>query len=61
MASYGQRRVHGFSGQVLGFEMANVLALGRARGLPDALMGEFLPDIETAMVAKLAEGRGSDG
>ena len=48
-SSTGQFRYHDSSGSFLGFDMAAVLALGRAKGLKNALMAEFLPDLEVAV------------
>jgi len=60
--SVGQLRVGGgLSPQVLGFDIAAVLALGAALGIPPLAIAELLPWIERAMVQRLNEETGSGG
>jgi hypothetical protein len=44
---------------VAGWDMTAVLAMGEAMGLPRELVVEMIPEIEAAMVRKLAEARGN--
>lgn len=49
----GQLRV--LPGAVIGWDMAAVLALGDALGIPPLAMAELLPIVEAVMVVKLNE------
>lgn len=49
----GQLRRAGVEGQVVGFDLAAVLALGRAMDVPPLALAEFFPGIEAAMVRQM--------
>lgn len=40
-------------GGVVGFDMTAVLAMARARGVPQAAVAELIPYLEAVMVAKM--------
>ncbi|MFQ6552954.1 hypothetical protein AAD018_011515 [Aestuariibius insulae] len=44
-----------------GYDMSAVLALGRAKGVPSAAIGEFFPMIEQIAVRRWTGGGTDDG
>ena len=60
-AAGGQVRVAPMGG-VVSFDMTAVLAMARARGVPQAAVAELIPYLEAVMVAKMQaqtkDGRG---
>lgn len=52
----------GASVMIIGWDMTAAFTLGDALGIDRLLMAEFLPDVESVVVAKMNEGiRNSDG
>ena len=48
-------QVRAIPNAVIGFDMAAALAMARATGVDEALVVDFLPVIEAAMVRKMNE------
>lgn len=57
----GHLRYAGMAGAVVGIDAVSFLAVGGARGLSRALLAEYLPSIETAVITGIRKARESDG
>lgn len=56
----GRLTYAGMGGSLVGIDAAAFLALGEAKGLPRALLAEFLPAVEAAVIGAIRKSRGSD-
>lgn len=51
----------GMAGAVVGLDAVSFLTVGEARGIPRALLAEFLPSIEVAVIQSIRKARDADG